>query len=127
MATHEIFNQTPPLADYDMFGNDAVLVEAVTRHGAGWALEELAEFGRLTGSAALMEHGRLATLLVVEDARGLVADNEADALAARGRRAREGHDRAPHEAAVQRRRVREHRGHAGAHLPLEEWRKETKI
>jgi putative acyl-CoA dehydrogenase len=60
MATHEVFNQTPPLADYDMFGNDTGLIEAVTRHGAQWALDELGDFGRRTGSAELMEHGRLA-------------------------------------------------------------------
>ena len=60
MKTHEVVNQVPPLQDYDMFSGDAALVEAVAREGAGWAVDELRDFGQLTGSAALLEHGRLA-------------------------------------------------------------------
>ncbi len=51
MATHEVLNQPPPLEDYDVFGADVALVEAVPRHGATWALEQLHEIGKRAGSA----------------------------------------------------------------------------
>ena len=41
LDTHEVFNQTPPLAGYDLFTLDAVLAEAVDREGARWARPEL--------------------------------------------------------------------------------------
>ncbi len=37
-GTHAIFNQTPPLTDYNLFGTDTALQEAVQREGAGWAI-----------------------------------------------------------------------------------------
>ncbi len=49
-ATHEVFNQPTPLVDYDVFAADQALTEAVARYGAGWALGELSELGRLAGS-----------------------------------------------------------------------------
>ena len=45
-STHEVFNQSPPLEDYDSYRGDTALCEAVRRHGAGWAEEELSEHGR---------------------------------------------------------------------------------
>ncbi len=58
--THDVFNQAPPLEDYDVLAADPALVEAVGREGAGWALPELDELGALAGSAAAQELGRLA-------------------------------------------------------------------
>src|SRR5262249_3560228 len=55
MQTHEVFNQSTPLVDYDMFGSDPVLVELIKRYGAEWALEQLSAFGRFTGSAQAQE------------------------------------------------------------------------
>ena len=37
-ATHDVTNQPPPLADYDVFTSDAALREAVLRYDAGWAI-----------------------------------------------------------------------------------------
>ncbi|HEV3281323.1 MAG TPA: isovaleryl-CoA dehydrogenase [Acidimicrobiales bacterium] len=58
--THVVFNQPPPLEDYDVFAADAALGEAVDREGAGWARPELQSLGALAGSAASRELGRLA-------------------------------------------------------------------
>ena len=58
--THEVFNQSPPLADLDLFSSDRPLSEALTREGAGWAAERASEFGRLCGSAEVLELGDLA-------------------------------------------------------------------
>ncbi len=51
MATHDVLNQPPPLEDYDVFGADTALVEAVPRHGASWAVAQLHELGTRAGSA----------------------------------------------------------------------------
>ncbi|MFT4009081.1 MAG: acyl-CoA dehydrogenase family protein, partial [Nocardioidaceae bacterium] len=59
MATHEVTNQVPPLVGHDT-ADHAALLEAVEREGAGWALDELHELGRLAGSARAQEWGRLA-------------------------------------------------------------------
>src|ERR1700761_4085897 len=50
VETHAVTNQPPPLVGYDVFGSDAVLVEAVERFGAGDAAEDLSRLGRLSGS-----------------------------------------------------------------------------
>jgi len=55
--THEVINVGSELVDYDMYGQDAALVEAVRREGADWAHDELGEFGRLTGSAEYLDLG----------------------------------------------------------------------
>ena len=54
--THEVHNVGSELLDYDMYRQDAALVEAVQREGAGWADAALGEFGRLA-AAALAEPG----------------------------------------------------------------------
>jgi putative acyl-CoA dehydrogenase len=56
----EIFNQSPPFAEVNLFTSDAALGEAVAREGAGWACANLEAFGALTGSAEALELGRLA-------------------------------------------------------------------
>jgi putative acyl-CoA dehydrogenase len=57
---HEVFNQSPPFEDVDLFSLDAPLAEAVAVNGGKAALGELSEFGRHWGSAAMAARGRLA-------------------------------------------------------------------
>jgi putative acyl-CoA dehydrogenase len=59
-ATHEVFNQPPPLDDVNLFASDWALIEAVEREGGGEAADELEAFGALAGSAEVIERGRLA-------------------------------------------------------------------
>jgi putative acyl-CoA dehydrogenase len=58
--THEVFNQAPPLQDYDVFGTDTALTEAAEREGATWANPELHTLGRLAGTPESQELGRVA-------------------------------------------------------------------
>jgi putative acyl-CoA dehydrogenase len=53
----DVTNQSPPLADYDVFACDAALVAGARTHGAGWADGELRELGRLAGSAETIAWG----------------------------------------------------------------------
>ena len=48
--THEVFNQPPPLAGYNVFESDNCLADAVARGGAGWARERLLALGRRAGA-----------------------------------------------------------------------------
>jgi len=59
-STHEVFNQSPPFEDVDLFSCDRPLVEAVAAFGGASVHGELAEFGRHWGSAAMAARGRLA-------------------------------------------------------------------
>jgi putative acyl-CoA dehydrogenase len=59
-GTHSVFNQTPPLADYNLFSSDTALREAVQREGAGWAVPELESAGTELGTRTMFEHARLA-------------------------------------------------------------------
>ena len=59
-ATHEVFNQPPPLEDVNLFTSDKGLMEAVEREGGGEAADRLQAFGCVTGSAEAFERGRLA-------------------------------------------------------------------
>jgi putative acyl-CoA dehydrogenase len=58
--THEVFNQSPPFWDVDLFSVDRPLVEAVAANGGATAEKELSEFGKHWGSAAMAERGRVA-------------------------------------------------------------------
>jgi putative acyl-CoA dehydrogenase len=58
-STHEVRNQVPPLVGYDV-ADDAALLAAAGREGAGWAAGELHVLGHLAGSAATGEQARLA-------------------------------------------------------------------
>jgi putative acyl-CoA dehydrogenase len=58
-ATHEVFNQPPPLIDYDV-ADDPALLDALAREEAGWAAGDVRALGRLAGSAEAREWGRLA-------------------------------------------------------------------
>jgi len=59
-ATHEVFNQSPPFEDVDLFAVDRPLVAAVKANGGAAAERELSEFGRHWGSAAMADRGRVA-------------------------------------------------------------------
>src|SRR5579859_3932876 len=73
-ATHEVFNQSPPFEDIDLFACDRPLKEAVAAFGGSEAEKELSEFGRHWGSAAMAARGRVANentpKLRTFDARG---------------------------------------------------------
>ena len=56
-ATHEVFNQSPPFEDVDLFAFDRPLKEAVAAFGGAAAEKELSEFGRHWGSAAMAAQG----------------------------------------------------------------------
>ena len=57
---HEVFNQSPPFADVNLFTSDIVLRDAVRREGAEWAEAGLTAFGARCGSAEALALGRLA-------------------------------------------------------------------
>lgn len=59
-VTHEVINQPVELADYNLFSADRPLVEAVTREGAEWAANDIADFGARIGAADYLELGALA-------------------------------------------------------------------
>ncbi|CAM5369492.1 Acyl-CoA dehydrogenase AidB OS=Afipia felis OX=1035 GN=aidB PE=3 SV=1 [Afipia felis] len=73
-----VLNQSPPFHDVNLFGCDAPLMEAATAYGARDHADELSLFGRLWGSAAMAERGRLANenppKLKTFDARGFRRD-----------------------------------------------------
>ena len=54
-ATHEVFNQSPPFEDVDLFVADRPLVDAVNANGGAAAERELSAFGRHWGSAAMAD------------------------------------------------------------------------
>ena len=56
-STHEVTNQAPPLADYNVAGADVALMEGVEREGAGWARELVLEAGAFAGSADAIRWG----------------------------------------------------------------------
>ena len=58
--THRVFNQVPPLADYNLYDGDSALREGVQREGAAWAEAELRAHGARCGSAEVIEWGFLA-------------------------------------------------------------------
>lgn len=55
--THEVFNQSSPLIDYNAYRGDSALKDAVRRHGAAWAEDDLIRHGARTGSAEVIEWG----------------------------------------------------------------------
>jgi putative acyl-CoA dehydrogenase len=59
-STHAVFNQTPPLVEYNLFTTDLGLQEAVQREGAGSAASDLVSAGAALGKAAIFEDARLA-------------------------------------------------------------------
>ena len=62
LATHSVFNQTPPLTDYNLFTTDLGLREAVRREGAGAAVPDLAGAGAALGTEANFGHTRVSPI-----------------------------------------------------------------
>jgi putative acyl-CoA dehydrogenase len=58
--THDIFNQSPPFENVDLFAIDRPLQDAAAANGAGGEAAALSEFGRRWGSAAMLDAARLA-------------------------------------------------------------------
>jgi putative acyl-CoA dehydrogenase len=58
--THEVLNQPPPLAGYDLYDADPVLAEALGREGAGWASERVRALGVLAGTPEAIAWGEAA-------------------------------------------------------------------
>ncbi|MCC2637341.1 MAG: acyl-CoA dehydrogenase-like [Moraxellaceae bacterium] len=59
-ATHEVFNVSSELQDYNLYARDRVLQEAVQREGAGHEATALSAFGEMIGRANYLELGDLA-------------------------------------------------------------------
>jgi len=64
-ATHEVFNQPPPLEVADFYRDDRILIDAVRRNGAQWAEDRLSAYGRAV-AGPLQEAGALANRAVPE-------------------------------------------------------------
>jgi putative acyl-CoA dehydrogenase len=58
--THEVFNQSPPYENVNLFSSDLPLTEAVKANGAAGDATSLAAFGMQWGSAAMFALGRQA-------------------------------------------------------------------
>ncbi len=74
----DVFNQSPPYQDVDLFASDAALRGAVAALGAGADSATLSAFGRHWGAAEMFEAGRLANenppKLKAYDAKGYRRD-----------------------------------------------------
>jgi putative acyl-CoA dehydrogenase len=55
--THDVFNQPGPLENYNLYEHDIALQEAVVREGAGYAHDELNQYGTWAGKAETIELG----------------------------------------------------------------------
>ena len=58
--THEIENQPPILTNTPLYETNFPLVEGLAREGAGWAEDDVSEYGRIMGSAEVRHLGHLA-------------------------------------------------------------------
>ncbi len=58
--SEEVFNQPPPLENYNLFTHDTSLKEGLRREGGAWAEEKVSEFGALMGSSQTLRMGELA-------------------------------------------------------------------
>lgn len=76
--THEVFNQSPPYENVDLFASDAPLRDAVKANGAAGEVPVLAAFGKQWGTAEMLALGRRANENPPElhafDARGFRSD-----------------------------------------------------
>ena len=77
-AAQDVFNQSPPFEDVNLFAQDRPLAEAVAANGGADAAGDLTAFGKHWGSAAMIARGRLANentpKLKTFDARGFRRD-----------------------------------------------------
>jgi putative acyl-CoA dehydrogenase len=65
-APAEVFNQSPPLEDYNPYDEDRCLQEALCREGGSWFQSEAREFGEKVGRAAMLKLGVLANRFLPE-------------------------------------------------------------
>jgi putative acyl-CoA dehydrogenase len=76
--THEVFNQSPPYENVDLFASDTPLVEAVSANGGSANAAELSAFGTQWGTAEMFALGRRANenppKLATFDAKGFRRD-----------------------------------------------------
>src|ERR1700733_5334705 len=76
--TQEVFNQSPPYEDVDLFSSDRPLIEAVETNGAGAEAASLSAFGRQWGTAEMFSLARRANenppKLYTFDAKGFRRD-----------------------------------------------------
>jgi putative acyl-CoA dehydrogenase len=79
--THEVFNQSPPYENVDLFASDVPLMEAVRANGGAGERAPLSAFGRHWGRADMMAFGRDANEnpphLHAFDAKGFRSDTVA--------------------------------------------------
>jgi putative acyl-CoA dehydrogenase len=77
-ATHEVFNQTPPYEDVNLFATDGPLRRALGLYAPEAGTAELSGFGGVAGSAEAAEWARLANeyppVLETHDVQGRRAD-----------------------------------------------------
>ena len=59
-STHDVTNQAPPLAPYNVFEADLPLREALEREGGGWGVDRLRDTGELAGSPEALAHSERA-------------------------------------------------------------------
>jgi putative acyl-CoA dehydrogenase len=59
-ATHEVFNQSPPMGDIDLYSSDQAVKGAVEAFGGGKSSASLRDFGTAFGKAEMAELARLA-------------------------------------------------------------------
>ena len=55
-STHDVLNQAPPLAPYNVFEADLPMREALEREGGGWGIDRVRDTGQLAGSVEAIEH-----------------------------------------------------------------------
>ena len=65
-ATHDVLNQPPALADYDVYDTDPALPSVTKTFGADWAEQRLHDTGRTVGSARVQELARQANRYLPE-------------------------------------------------------------
>ena len=61
-----VFNQPPPLENYNLFESDSALKEAVQREGAGWINAEACRLGEFLGRPDTINLGFLANRFTPE-------------------------------------------------------------
>ena len=58
--THEVMNQPPPMAEYNLFESDPVLAAALEREGGAWAKDRVRSFGAMLGTERVFALGETA-------------------------------------------------------------------
>jgi putative acyl-CoA dehydrogenase len=59
-STHDVLNQAPPLAPYNVFEADLALREALGREGGSWGVDRLRDAGELAGTPEAIDHSERA-------------------------------------------------------------------